>query len=74
MADGRTTHGTGTADGNLAGLPLGGALNQCGGADLPLEQQLSQMGIKVITSKTPAEEFGKLKVCDIAPCTSTLPL
>ncbi|MEV5358648.1 hypothetical protein [Streptomyces sp. NPDC052693] len=33
-AEGTTTHGTGTANGNLAGLPLGGALNQCGGADL----------------------------------------
>ncbi|MEV5338786.1 hypothetical protein AB0K93_09900 [Streptomyces sp. NPDC052676] len=35
-ADGATTHGTGAADGNSAGLPLGGAVNQCGGADAPL--------------------------------------
>jgi hypothetical protein len=35
-ADGATTHGTGAADGNSAGLPLGSALNQCGGADAPL--------------------------------------
>ncbi|MFI8194282.1 hypothetical protein ACIF8T_37080 [Streptomyces sp. NPDC085946] len=35
-ATGATTHGTGAADGNLAGLPLGSALNQCGGADAPL--------------------------------------
>ncbi|MET9320927.1 hypothetical protein ABZX75_12195 [Streptomyces sp. NPDC003038] len=34
-AAGTTAHGTGAANGNLAGLPLGGALNQCGGADLP---------------------------------------
>lgn len=35
-AEGVTTHGTGAANGNLAGLPLGSALNQCGGADAPL--------------------------------------
>ncbi|MGI5484806.1 hypothetical protein [Streptomyces lavendofoliae] len=34
-ANGSTTHGTGTAGGNLAGLPIGSALNQCGGADAP---------------------------------------
>ncbi|WP_392893178.1 hypothetical protein [Streptomyces sp. LN699] len=34
-AAGATTAGTGAADGNLLGLPLGSALNQCGGADLP---------------------------------------
>jgi hypothetical protein len=34
-ASGATTHGTGAVDGNLAGIPLGGALNQCGGADAP---------------------------------------
>ncbi|MGW9448655.1 chaplin family protein [Streptomyces sp. NPDC055632] len=33
-ADGTTTHGTGAANGNLAGLPLGSPLNQCGGADI----------------------------------------
>ncbi|MEV5342027.1 hypothetical protein AB0K93_26620 [Streptomyces sp. NPDC052676] len=33
-ADGLTRSGTGTAGGNLAGLPIGSALNQCGGADL----------------------------------------
>ncbi|MFI8169805.1 chaplin family protein [Streptomyces sp. NPDC085931] len=33
-ADGVTQHGTGTAGGNLAGLPIGSPLNQCGGADL----------------------------------------
>ncbi|WP_126882892.1 hypothetical protein [Streptomyces sp. WAC05374] len=31
---GTTTHGTGAANGNLAGLPISSALNQCGGADL----------------------------------------
>jgi hypothetical protein len=40
-ADGATTHGTGAADGNLAGLPVGSALNQCGGADMP---QVIQLG------------------------------
>ncbi|MFF5426406.1 MULTISPECIES: chaplin family protein [unclassified Streptomyces] len=35
-ADGATTHGTGTAAGNLAGLPVGSPLNQCGGADAPV--------------------------------------
>ncbi|MCX2971194.1 MULTISPECIES: hypothetical protein [Streptomyces] len=34
-ATGATTSGTGAANGNLAGLPLGSALNQCGGADAP---------------------------------------
>ncbi|MER7625795.1 chaplin family protein [Streptomyces sp. NPDC126503] len=38
-ATGNTTHGTGTAAGNLAGLPLGSPLNQCGGADLPLNHR-----------------------------------
>ncbi|MGZ3097050.1 hypothetical protein [Streptomyces sp. H72] len=38
-ATGSTTHGTGTVNGNLAGLPLGSALNQCGGADAPLTSQ-----------------------------------
>ncbi|MFI1377235.1 chaplin family protein [Streptomyces longwoodensis] len=32
-ADGITQYGTGTAGGNLAGLPVGSPLNQCGGAD-----------------------------------------
>ncbi|MEG8277528.1 hypothetical protein [Streptomyces sp. AHA2] len=32
-ANGATTTGTGAANGNLAGLPLGSPLNQCGGAD-----------------------------------------
>lgn len=31
---GNTTADTGTLNGNLAGLPLGSPLNQCGGADL----------------------------------------
>ncbi|MGW6971517.1 hypothetical protein [Streptomyces sp. NPDC054952] len=34
-AAGATTTGTGAADGNLLGLPLGSPLNQCGGADMP---------------------------------------
>lgn len=34
-AAGTTTTGTGAADGNLLGLPLGSPLNQCGGADMP---------------------------------------
>ncbi|QIJ61043.1 hypothetical protein [Streptomyces sp. JB150] len=38
-ADGVTTHGTGAAHGDLAGIPLGGALNQCGGADAPATVQ-----------------------------------
>lgn len=32
-ANGTTSHGTGTANGNFASLPLGSPLNQCGGAD-----------------------------------------
>jgi hypothetical protein len=38
-ADGATTAGTGAANGYLLGLPLGSPLNQCGGADIPLEDQ-----------------------------------
>lgn len=33
-ADGATQHATGTAGGNVAGLPLGSPVNQCGGADM----------------------------------------
>lgn len=33
-AEGTTTQGTGAANGNLAGLPIGSPMNQCGGADL----------------------------------------
>ncbi|MEU6989217.1 chaplin family protein [Streptomyces sp. NPDC046465] len=35
-AQGKAGTGTGTADGNLAGIPIGVPLNQCGGADQPL--------------------------------------
>ncbi|MER7403010.1 hypothetical protein ABT373_11110 [Streptomyces sp. NPDC000070] len=34
-ARGLTQYGTGTVGGNLAGIPIGSALNQCGGADAP---------------------------------------
>ncbi len=34
-AVGATTAGTGTANSNLLGLPIGSPLNQCGGADAP---------------------------------------
>ncbi|MFJ5646300.1 hypothetical protein [Streptomyces sp. NPDC093223] len=52
-AAGRTTNGTGTANGNLLGVPLGTALNQCGGADAPsIEDITSQMNnAKSETSK-----------------------
>lgn len=39
-ANGVTRQGTGTAGGNLAGVPVGSALNQCGGADAPIIQDL----------------------------------
>ncbi|MFH8409325.1 hypothetical protein ACH4FX_31745 [Streptomyces sp. NPDC018019] len=32
-ATGTTAHGTGTGDGNLAGLPISGPSNHCGSAD-----------------------------------------
>ncbi|MFI9155444.1 hypothetical protein [Streptomyces sp. NPDC053367] len=35
-AGGATTHGTGAASSNLAGLPISNPTNQCGGADLPV--------------------------------------
>ncbi|MFE5735274.1 hypothetical protein ACFQ7A_30750 [Streptomyces sp. NPDC056528] len=35
-AEGVTRHATGTIGGNVAGLPLGSPLNQCGGADMPI--------------------------------------
>ncbi|MFF3431396.1 hypothetical protein [Streptomyces sp. NPDC002602] len=34
------TAGTGAADGNLLGLPLGSPLNQCGGADLTPDTEM----------------------------------
>ncbi|MGW4220318.1 hypothetical protein ACWEJZ_25315 [Streptomyces bacillaris] len=36
-AAGETTAGTGTANSNLLGLPLGSPTNQCGGADQLLQ-------------------------------------
>lgn len=36
-AAGATVSGTGTASSNVLGLPLTSALNQCGGADMPIE-------------------------------------
>jgi hypothetical protein len=54
-ADGLTRHGTGTVGGNLAGLPLGSALNQCGGADLPLVDP--NRILKVVTSTDDLEYF-----------------
>lgn len=37
-ASGATTHGTGAANGNLAGLPIDSPFNQCGGADEPVTE------------------------------------
>lgn len=55
-ATGTTTAGTGTADGNLLGLPLGSALNQCGGADLPdLPDGTEEIGKTV---EHPVEQLG----------------
>ncbi|MEV7641378.1 hypothetical protein AB0O32_15690 [Streptomyces rubiginosohelvolus] len=36
QASGGTAHGTGTIGGNVGRIPLASALNQCGGADLPM--------------------------------------
>lgn len=36
-AEGAAGPGTGAADGNLAGLPIGIPMNHCGGADSPIE-------------------------------------
>nr|BAK19903.1 hypothetical protein [Streptomyces rochei] len=36
-AHGTTTRGSGTAGGNLAGLPIGSPLNHCGGTDTPIQ-------------------------------------
>ncbi|MBM7167576.1 hypothetical protein JQK87_03945 [Streptomyces sp. G44] len=41
--NGATTHGTGAANGNFAGLPIGGPTNQCGGADLPTRSLFSNI-------------------------------
>ncbi|MEV5342116.1 hypothetical protein AB0K93_27085 [Streptomyces sp. NPDC052676] len=41
-ADGATTHDTGAANALLAGIPLGGALNHCGGADAPTLQEVAE--------------------------------
>ncbi|MEV4441925.1 chaplin family protein [Streptomyces sp. NPDC049577] len=53
---GSTTHGTGAGNGNLAGLPIGAPVNQCGGADLPINRE------NVLLEDIPKElmgEFGK---------------
>lgn len=40
-AAGATTQDTGTVGGNLAGLPIGSPVNQCGGADAPVLNDLT---------------------------------
>ncbi|GHH29673.1 hypothetical protein [Streptomyces rubradiris] len=43
-AGGATAHGTGTANGNLAGLPVGSPFNHCGGAELDISSSLPIVG------------------------------
>jgi hypothetical protein len=45
LAGNATRSGTGTAGGNLVGLPVGSPINQCGGADVPGLQRLSRVGM-----------------------------
>jgi hypothetical protein len=55
--DGTTHHETGTASGNLAGLPIGSPLNQCGGADLaPLTTTVESSSVSGLLSQS-AEDF-----------------
>ncbi|GGZ97075.1 hypothetical protein GCM10010371_66160 [Streptomyces subrutilus] len=56
-AAGRTTNGTGAANGNLLGLPLGTALNQCGGADAP---SITDIQNTMSTVQNPASAFNDL--------------
>ncbi|MBT2369703.1 hypothetical protein J7E88_31650 [Streptomyces sp. ISL-10] len=70
--DGATRHETGTASGNLAGLPIGSPLNQCGGADLaPLWTTVKSSSVAGLSQS--AEDFVSLKyaqaVEDVAPVT-----
>ncbi|MEU4800427.1 chaplin family protein [Streptomyces sp. NPDC023327] len=62
-AAGGTTHGTGSADGNLVGLPIGSPFNQCGGADLaPSLEELGLAGeasqAKLLTDSSIADGLG----------------
>lgn len=52
-ANGLTRSGTGTAGGNLAGLPIGSPLNQCGGADL-LPRDLTWEFAEGLTGQIPS--------------------
>ncbi|MYT95712.1 hypothetical protein [Streptomyces sp. SID8350] len=50
-AAGETTAGTGTANSNLLGLPLGSPTNQCGGADQVLQ---NEQGLGALAGLSPS--------------------
>ncbi|WP_392895738.1 hypothetical protein [Streptomyces sp. LN699] len=57
QAAGHTTRGSGAAGGSLLGLPIGTPLNQCGGADMPVQQTLincenSQAGSSLVNKSS----------------------
>jgi ammonia channel protein AmtB len=73
-ADGVTRQGTGTMGGNLAGIPVGSALNQCGGADAPIIQDalrepcnaLPFSGVQNLVSLV---NIGRQGLSIVQPCT-----
>ncbi|WP_329438802.1 hypothetical protein OG906_34115 [Streptomyces sp. NBC_01426] len=57
QAAGHTTRGSGAAGGSLLGLPIGTPLNQCGGADMPVQKTLincenSQAGSSLVNKSS----------------------
>ncbi|MGW0917184.1 hypothetical protein ACWD1Z_36630 [Streptomyces sp. NPDC002784] len=72
-ADGATTHGIGTATGNIAGLPVGSPLNQCGGADMSDICNITQIfpGSKILSGNLPNEALDAAPV-DVIVQTITL--
>ncbi|MFJ6669057.1 hypothetical protein [Streptomyces sp. NPDC091383] len=57
---GATTAGTGAANANVLGLPLGSALNQCGGADFPIYCNFGGSNNAQSSTATVAGQIGQL--------------
>ncbi|WP_073224281.1 hypothetical protein [Streptomyces sp. NBRC 110465] len=60
QAAGATTAGTGAANANVLGLPLGSALNQCGGADLPVNCDFADSAASSASSLTGVGQIRQL--------------
>ncbi|WP_143203395.1 hypothetical protein [Streptomyces sp. CB02130] len=59
-AAGATTHGSGAASANLAGLPIVNPLNQCGGADVDPVSQVGPVGVNTGTITGNAAHVGEI--------------